>query len=60
MIRLSEALARAHCDDTIRPQYVKEVCRLLRNSNVNVQKNDIEFETIQGEINRERQADLLR
>jgi len=26
----------------------------LRNSNVNIQKNDVEFEMIQDEINRER------
>lgn len=54
LIRLSEAMARAHCDEVIRPNYVREVCRLLRNSNVNIQKNDIEFEMIQDEINKER------
>lgn len=53
LIRLSEALARAHCDDWIRPNYVREVCRLLRNSNINIQKNDIEFEHIQEQINEE-------
>jgi hypothetical protein len=47
-------MARAHCDTVIKPNYVKEVCRLLRNSNVNIQKNDVEFEMIQDEINRER------
>lgn len=51
LIRLSEALARAHCDDTIRPNYVREVCRLLRNSNINIAKNDIEFEQLQEQIN---------
>jgi DNA replication licensing factor MCM6 len=44
LIRLSEAMARAHCDEVIRPNYVREVCRLLRNSNINIQKNDVEFE----------------
>lgn len=53
LIRLSEAMARAHCDNWVRPTYVKEVCRLLRNSNINIQKNDIEFENIQEEINRQ-------
>lgn len=53
LIRLSEAMARAHCDTTIRPSYVREVCRLLRNSNINISKADIEFETIQDEINRD-------
>jgi len=59
MVRLSEAIARAHCDETIHPAYVKEVCRLVRNSNINITKNDIEFEEIQEEINRERQAERL-
>ena len=61
MVRLSEAMARAHCDYMIRPTYVKEVCRLLRNSNINISKADIEFEAIQEEINldlqRERQME---
>jgi len=33
------------------------VCRLLRNSNINIVKNDIEFETIQDEINKELQEE---
>mmetsp|Transcript_65 Transcript_65/g.132 ORF Transcript_65/g.132 Transcript_65/m.132 type:complete len:228 (+) Transcript_65:1903-2586(+) len=56
MIRLSEAMARAHCEHIIRPEYVREVCRLLRNSNVYIQKNDIEIENIQDEINNVRHA----
>lgn len=36
MIRLSEALARLHCDDEIKPEYVVEACRLLRKSIVQV------------------------
>lgn len=44
LIRLSEAIARAHCTETITPTHVKEVCRLLKQSNVNIQKGDIEFE----------------
>jgi DNA replication licensing factor MCM6 len=51
LVRLSEAMARAHCDDVISPNYVREVCRLLRNSNINIQKNDIEFEELQEAIN---------
>lgn len=55
LIRLSEAMARAHCDYEIRPNYVREVCRLMRSSNINVVKGDIEFDEIQEEINKERQ-----
>lgn len=54
LIRLSEAMARAHCDNIIRPAYVREVCRLLRNSNINISKADLELDN-QEEINRERQ-----
>merc|ERR1711959_189242 len=61
MIRLSEALARVNCDEEIKPQYVKEVARILRNSNVNVRKDDIEFtEGLQEEINKVRADDMRR
>jgi len=30
LIRLSEAMARMHCDEEIKPSYVREVCRLLK------------------------------
>lgn len=46
LIRLSEGMARAHCDYEIRPNYVREVCRLMRTSNINVIKGDIEFADI--------------
>lgn len=51
LVRLSEAIARAHCDVEIKPAYVKEVCRLLRVSNVNLTKKDLEFEDRQNEMN---------
>jgi DNA replication licensing factor MCM6 len=51
LVRLSEALARAHCDLEIKPAYVKEVCRLLRQSNINLTKKDVEFEERQAEMN---------
>jgi hypothetical protein len=35
-------MARAHCDEVIKPFYVKVVCRILRNNNVNIQKNDVD------------------
>ena len=55
LIRLSEGMARAHCDYEIKPMYVREVCRLMRTSNINIVKGDIEFTEIQEEINKERQ-----
>ena len=53
LIRLSEAMARAHCDYEIKPNYVREVSRLMKSSNINIVKGDIEFEEIQEEINKE-------
>lgn len=53
LIRLSEAMARLHADSVIRPSYVKEVCRLLKASNINVIKNDLEFQDNQEEMNRD-------
>jgi len=58
LIRLSEAMARAHCDYEIKPNYVREVCRLMRNSNINIIKGDIEIpDMIQEDINKERQIE---
>lgn len=57
LVRLSEAMARAHCDHIIKPYYVREVCRLMKTSNISVIKGDIELPSdIQEEINRDRQA----
>lgn len=59
LIRLSEAMARAHADDTIRPSYVREVCRLLRASNINLTKRDLEFEDNQEAINIELREERI-
>ena len=57
LIRLSEAMARAHCDFEIKPNYVREVCRLMRNSNISIVRGDLEFQDIQDEINKQRQEE---
>jgi DNA replication licensing factor MCM6 len=54
LIRLSEGIARCHCDPIIRPNYVREVCRLMRNSNINIIKGDVDFSDLQEEINKDR------
>ena len=53
LIRLSEAMARLHADSVIRPVYVREVCRLLKASNINILRSDIEFADNQDEINKD-------
>ena len=44
MIRLSEALARLHCDDEIQPAYVREAFRLLQKSIIHVETEDVTFD----------------
>ena len=55
LIRLSEAMARLHADSVIRPSYVREVCRLLKASNINIVKSDVEFADNQEEMNMDMQ-----
>ncbi|KAK9478641.1 MCM2/3/5 family-domain-containing protein [Lipomyces japonicus] len=42
LIRLSEAIARANCVDTITPAFVREAYNLLKQSIIHVEKDDIE------------------
>merc|ERR1712048_1061709 len=44
MIRLSEALARLHCDSEVRPVHVKEAFRLFRKSIIHVESADVTLE----------------
>lgn len=44
MIRLSEALARLHCQDEVQPKHVKEAFRLLNKSIIRVETPDIQFD----------------
>lgn len=41
MIRLSEALARLHCEDTVLPKHVREAFRLLQKSIIHVETEDV-------------------
>ena len=49
MVRLSEALARLHMDDFVKPAYVREAFRLLRKSIIHVETEDVTFESDHGE-----------
>lgn len=44
LVRLSEALARVHLDQYITEDYVREACRLLRKSIINVEQRDVELD----------------
>lgn len=44
MIRLSEAIAKANCVDQVTSEFVNEAFRLLRQSIISVEKDDVEFE----------------
>lgn len=41
MVRLSEAIARVDGEEVIKEKHVKEVCRLLAASNVQIVKGDV-------------------
>lgn len=43
MIRLSEALAKIHCDKEVRPEHVEEAFRLVQSSMIEVSKDDVVF-----------------
>lgn len=44
LIRLSEALARIHCDEIIQPKYVQEAYKLLQKSIIHVDQGEVELE----------------
>lgn len=44
MIRLSEGMARLHCQDEVQPKHVKEAFRLLNKSIIRVEQPVINFE----------------
>lgn len=44
LIRLSEALARLHLEDIVRPIYIREAYRLLQQSIIFVESEDVELE----------------
>lgn len=44
MIRLSEAIAKANCVYDVTPEFVDEAFRLLRQSIISVEKDDVEME----------------
>lgn len=46
LIRLSEALARLHLDNCIRPNYVREAVRLLKKSIIHVETEDIDLDEV--------------
>ncbi|KAK4618382.1 DNA replication licensing factor mcm6 [Fulvia fulva] len=44
LIRLSEAIAKANCVDEVSPNFVDEAFKLLQQSIISVEKDDVEFE----------------
>ena len=43
LIRLSEALARLHCDHEVKAAYVQEACRLLKTSIIRVEMDNVDL-----------------
>lgn len=61
LVRLSEGMARAHCDHVVKPDYVREAVRLMKTSNINIVKGDVVLDDndIQEDINRMRQEERI-
>merc|ERR1712137_1487825 len=56
LVRLSEALARLHLDQEVKPAYVMEAFRLIRKSIIHVDTEDIGLED--GDIDEEEDIDI--
>ena len=50
MIRLSEAMARLHCDNEVHPSYVRQAFRLLKTSIIQVETSDVEIDGDDGDF----------
>mmetsp|Transcript_16886 Transcript_16886/g.23318 ORF Transcript_16886/g.23318 Transcript_16886/m.23318 type:complete len:857 (+) Transcript_16886:183-2753(+) len=50
LVRLSEALARLHMEETIRAAHVREACRLLNNSIIHVDAQDVTIERYEEDL----------
>jgi DNA replication licensing factor MCM6 len=59
LLRLSEAVARLHLDDDVRPEYVREAARLLQKSIIHVRTEDVVLssaDTLASRVERVRAA----
>lgn len=43
LVRLSEAIARAHCDITVKPEYIRLASRLIEKTNVTVGNTEVDL-----------------
>lgn len=50
MIRLSEAIARANCRNEVTPAFVREAYALLRQSIIHVEKDDVDLDDAEDEM----------
>lgn len=46
LVRLSEAMARVYCKDTIEPAHVDEAARLLKSSILKIEQSDVELDDL--------------
>ncbi|PWN36195.1 putative MCM6-involved in replication [Meira miltonrushii] len=53
LIRLSEAIARLHCTNVVTAQFVREAYNLLKQSIIHVEKDDIDFDEDDDEMNQD-------
>ncbi|KAJ8307403.1 hypothetical protein KUTeg_015487 [Tegillarca granosa] len=58
MIRLSEGMARLHCQDEVQPKHVKEAFRLLNKSIIRVEQPDIHLDEEEENEEQEQQMEV--
>lgn len=58
MIRLSEAIAKANCVEEVTPSFVREAFNLLRQSIISVEKDDVEVDDDEEEVEPIRRGGL--
>lgn len=58
MIRLSEAMARLHCDNEVQPSYVRQAFRLLKTSIIQVETSDVEMDGDDGDFDAGDEGDF--
>lgn len=59
MIRLSEAMAKLSCSDTVEPKHVREAFRLLNKSIIRVETPDIDFDEHDEDIEADDQKGVI-
>lgn len=59
LVRLSEAIARAHCDESIKPEYIRQASRLIEKTIVHVGRAEVDLEQKPTQVDEGGDADMM-